>query len=166
MSFQPQLLSDKSLDEHAESDPFVVGPKNPTIIGCRSTRRVTPHRQLHASPELRLQLHFWERNPISVTRPRSSLGAAAIAPAVTGESNSSADWRFEELGMRSSWCGGDRGTASKASSRPTGRRRGQSENREGTGSSFRVLLRTALPVSIHRFVSFREACVTPYSPSC
>jgi hypothetical protein len=62
MSFQPQLLSDKSLDEHAESDPFVVGPKNPTIIGCRSTRRVTPHRQLHASPELRLQLHFWERN--------------------------------------------------------------------------------------------------------
>lgn len=53
--------------------------------------------------------------------------------------------------MRSPRCGGDRGTASKASSRPTGRRRGQSENREGTGSSFRVLLRTALPVSIHRF---------------
>jgi len=36
------------------------------------------------------------------------------------------------------------GTASKASSRRTGRRR-QPENREGTGSSFRVLLRKAIP---------------------
>jgi hypothetical protein len=43
------------------------------------------------------------------------------------------------------------GTASKASSRQTGPRRRQPENREARGSSFRVLLRTALPVSIHRF---------------
>src|ERR1017187_10055775 len=48
------------------------------------------------------------------------------------------------------------GTASKASSRQTGRRRRPPENREGTGSSFPVLLRKALPVSIHRF--FRIGC--------
>jgi hypothetical protein len=66
MGFQTQLFSDKGLNEHVGSGPFVFLGWKHEINWMSGCRQILNRLQLQALQGLQLQLHFSEANHISL----------------------------------------------------------------------------------------------------
>ncbi len=87
--------------------PSLLGLKNTTTRSARGAHFTTPHLQLHASAELRPQLHFSERNPVT----KGALQSKTAAPYAAFLAKISPDGRTLAF---STYLGGSTGDAAFA----------------------------------------------------